>query len=371
MRRNNVMSIIFPNTHEESIPELTAKRTMGSLPFGAEYRLIDFPLSNMVNAGIRKIGVVTKQNYQSLMDHLGSGKAWGLSRKRDGLFILPPFGNSHMEFNSRIETLTAISGFLTSSKEDYILLTDCDVVCNIDYNKLIDSHIQKGADMTIVYKQGEFPQNFGEALIIEMNTRKKVTSVVVDPNASCVCNFGLNMIFMKRELLLQLLLECRNKNQTDFKRHLIQNNFNKYKVFGYEFTGPICVITSREKYFEANMKLTDPEFCKHFFNVKYPIYTKVRDDMPTKYGPSSSVSNSIIAEGCQIEGCIENSVLFRGVKIGENSHISNCIIMQDTIIEKNCELNYTICDKDVIIHAENKMTGCRTYPIYIRKSSVI
>lgn len=369
MRCNKVMGIIFANTHEEVIPGLTAKRTMGSLPYGARYRLIDFPISNMVHAGIRKIGVTTKQNYHSLMDHLGSGKPWGLSRKRDGLFILPPFGSSNMQFSSRIETLSAISNFINAAKEDYILLSDCDVVCNIDYSDFIESHINKNADATLVYAYDVYPQNFGNALVINLDSEECITKVNINSSTDQKCNFSLNMMLFKRKLLLDLLKECIDNNQTDFKSHIIKKNFKKYNFFGYKFNGTKTIITSRKKYFEANMKLINSDFRKELFSR--PIYTKVYDDAPTKYGSHSDIKNSIIAEGCIIDGQVENSILFRGVHIGKHTHISNCIIMQDTYIQDNCQLSYIICDKDVIISSQNKLNGCKTYPMYIKKLSVI
>lgn len=371
MRGNNVIGIIFSNMSEELITELTDNRTMGSVPFGCRYRLIDFPLSNMVNSGINKVGVITKRNYQSLMDHLGSGKSWDLSKRRNGLFILPPFGNGNAEFTNRIETLYAIRGFLNNSQEEYILISDCDVVCNINYQSVIRSHIKRNADITIIYKRGKIPPKISEPIVLSLNTDGKVNQVYIDPKIDSDCSYGINMILMKRQLLVQLVAECVSKNEVNFKRDFIQNNMSRYKVYGYEFKDFVKVITSMNSYFEANMALMSKAVRDQLFFNDRPIYTKVRDDMTAKYGQYAVVRNSLVANGCEIDGEVENSILFRGVKIAKGAKISNCVIMQDTIIGKGCNLNYVICDKDVIIKEERTLMGFKSYPVYISKASMV
>ena len=154
---NNVLGILFANVHDERVRELTEHRTLASVPVGGRYRLIDFPLSNMVNAGINKVGVITGNNYQSLMDHLGSGKSWDLSRKREGLYILPPFGADGTQLPNRIGSLASVTRFLRNSKEEYVLISDCDFLCNIDYSAVFAAHIEKKADITMIYKYGKVP----------------------------------------------------------------------------------------------------------------------------------------------------------------------------------------------------------------------
>lgn len=371
MRGNDVLGIIFSNIHEERLREITDKRTMGSVPFGSRYRLIDFPLSNMVNSGINKVGVVTKQNYQSLMDHLGSGKAWDLSRKRDGLFIFPPFGNSRLEFNNRIETLSAISGFLTNSKEEYVLLSDCDVICNINYQNVIDQHVKNNADITIIYKHGKIPEDYQEVCVLSMSDSGRVEELYLNPKIDGKCNFGINMILINRELLINLIDQCISKNETNFKRDLIQKSVAEYKVYGYEFGRYSWVISSMNSFFEANMDLTKTDVRSELFNDNKPIYTKVRDDMPGKYGLTANVKNSVVADGCIIDGKVKNCVIFRGVKIEKGVKLENCIVMQDTVISEGCDLKYVICDKDVKIKSGRILMGFKSYPIYISKASVV
>ncbi len=371
MRGNNVMGIIFSNMHEELIRELTDNRTMGSVPFGGRYRLIDFTLSNMVNSGINRVGVITKRNYQSLMDHLGSGKPWDLSRRRDGLFILPPFGSSSGEFTNRIETLYAIGEFIKRSKEEYVLISDCDVVCNIDYQKVISNHIKNAADITIIYRRGKIPPKVDEPIVLSLDNENHIKDVYVKPKIDGECSYGINMFLLKRELLLKLIAECMSRNEVNFNRDLIQNNVKNYNMIGYEFEGFARVITSINSYFEANMSLRVQDVRDQLFDVDNPIYTKVRDDMSTKYGLEAEAKNSLIANGCIIEGKVENSVIFRGVKIGKGARVSNCVLMQDTVIGENCNISYVISDKDVIIKEDRTLMGFQSYPVYISKASMV
>ena len=371
MRGNNVMGIIFSNMHEELIRELTDNRTMGSVPFGGRYRLIDFTLSNMVNSGINRVGVITKRNYQSLMDHLGSGKSWDLSRRRDGLFILPPFGSSNGEFTNRIETLSAIREFIKRAKEEYVLISDCDVVCNIDYQKVISSHIKNDADITIIYKRGKLPSKVNKPIVLSLDSDNHIKDIYIKPKMESECSYSINMFLMERTLLLKLVSECISRNARSFNRDIIQSNVKKYRMYGYEFEGFAKVITSINSYFEANMSIRSKEIRDHLFNNNRPIYTKIRDDMVTRYGLGAEVKDSIIANGCVIEGKVENSIIFRGVKIGRGAKVSNCVLMQDTIIGENCNINYVISDKDVIIKEDRTLMGFQSYPVYISKASMV
>ncbi|MGN0469849.1 MAG: glucose-1-phosphate adenylyltransferase subunit GlgD [Acutalibacteraceae bacterium] len=370
MRGNNIMGIIFSNLHEDLINELTERRTMGSVPFGGRYRLIDFPLSNMVNSGINKIGVLTKSNYQSLIDHLGTGKAWDLSRKRDGLFILPPFFNTS-EYSNRVTTLNSIMPFLKNSTEEYVAISDCDTICNIDYQKICSKHLENNADITLVYKRDTIPAKLHDPAVLSFDSKGRVIDVLINPSLTGSYSFYMNIMLIKRELLMELVNKCISKNTLNFKRDIIQAEYKNLNIYGYEFDGFSPCITSMSDYFNANMALMNSDVRKDLFNSDRPVYTKVRDDMPTKYGLGSKVTNSLIANGCNIEGEVENCVLFKGVHIGKGTKVSNCVIMQDTKIGANSNLNYVIVDKDVVIKDERTLMGFLSYPVYISKESTV
>lgn len=372
MKGNNVLGLVFANMHDGCVSELTDKRTMASVPFGGKYRLIDFTLSNMVNSGLNGVGVIVKENFFSLMDHVSSGKAWDLSRKRGGLKMLPPFVQGNYSNDTLIENLYSVRGFIDSCREEYVLLSSCNCVTNVDFTELFDQHSRTDADFTLMYVSSELPtDNCTEPIVLELDTDNRITEVLLAPDISGKCNMVCGAILTKRELLLELVSDCISKNKLNYKRHVIQSNLEKYKFYGYEHKGYYSIISSMNTYFSSNMGLMNPEVRKDLFRIDRPIYTKVRDDMPSRYGLGANVKNSLISQGCLIEGNVENCVISKGVHIGRGTTVSNCVIMQDTKIGKNANLNYVICDKDVVIKDERVLCGYDSYPIYIQKQSKI
>ena len=371
MTGKNIVGIIFSNAYDECISELTGIRTMGSVPFACRYRLIDFALSNMVNSGIEKVGVLTKSNYQSLMDHVGTGKPWDLSRKNDGLFILPPFSTNETGGNrDKLASLKGIAGFIGRSDEEYVLLSDCNVVHNLDIEALMDYHTAKNADMTIVYKNGKTPA-LKDVIVLDMNDNGKAEKVTISPVTEENVNFSLNVILMKKALLERLIHEAISLNYKDFETDLIQGNVDKLNIYGFEEKGYSAVIESLQSYYNINMELLNPDNCDDLFNSDRPVYTKVRDDMPAIYGLGSGVKNSLVADGCIIEGTVENSILFRGVRVEKGAVVKNSIIMQDGFVAQNATLNCVVVDKSVVITPNKTLSGAENYPVYIGKEIVI
>ena len=371
MRGNNVLGLIFSNMHEEQLHDLTENRTMGSVPYGGRYCFIDFPLSNMVNSGISKVGVITKRNFQSLMDHLGSGKSWNLSRKREGLFILPPFGSETSNPNDRIGLLESALPFLQNSKEEFVLITDSNIICNIDYGDVLAQHAATKADITLVSRRGKIPAGMASPGVYTADGDGRVTDMLINPRDQGECCFGLNMVLIRRELLIRLVSDCVSRNMCNFKRDLLQRNISNYKVYLYEFRGVAQIVCSEIAYFESNLSLMLPEVRGQLFNPSRPIYTKVHDDMPARYGLGASVSNSLISDGCVIEGEVNNCVLSRGVHVGRNTKLENCILLQDTSVSDGCRLSYVIADKNVLIKNERSLLGFESYPVYISKGSIV
>ncbi len=370
MGSNRILGLIFANTFEGSVPELTSSRTMGSVPFGGKYRLIDFPLSNMSNSGINNVGIITKSNFMSLMDHLGTGNAWDLAKRRSGLTILPPYHGHN--FSSIIETLYNLHGFIEHGSEEYVLVDNAGCVSNFNYRKVLEFHEQKGADITFIYTRRSRNceiQTEGSMLDIEESGR---VSRVLLPTTQCNENtFASGAFLIKKDLLMDTIRNLIAENKTDFTRDFLQPNLGKLKIYAYENTGYCAIITSMRDYYKASMELMDKDVRAELFNPKHPIYTKVRDDMPSKYGLESSVKGSLIAQGCTIDGTVENSIISKGVRIGKGAHIKNCIIMQDTIIGENADLSHIIIDKDVTVGDGKTIIGCESYPMYIAKRSVI
>lgn len=370
----NVLGLIFASLHDSTVVELTKQRTMGSIMFGGRYRLIDFPLSNMVNAGITEVGVITKSNYGSLLDHLGTGREWDLARKKGGLHLLPPFSQNTGDgvYRGRLEALNNVWNYVEHSKCEYVVLADCDYVCSIDFEDVIEKHIETGADITAVYGKFRYTEESGSCVdVLEMDENGRIQTVLIDPKISGDCNICLDMYVMRKDFLSKLVRDAASRNQYSLIRDCLQARVKEFNFMGYEFQGYFSRIDSVKSYYEANMALLDSENRNALFQPNAPIYTKIGDNAPVKYGLESKVGNSLIADGCVIEGTVENSILFRGVKVGKGSIVKDCVLMQGTTIGENCSLTAVITDKNVEATEGRVLTGSESYPLYIGKNAKI
>ena len=368
----NVLGLVFANMHDTTLGDMTKNRTMGSVMFGGRYRLIDFPLSNMVNSGISEVGVITKSNYQSLLDHLGSAREWDLARKKGGLYILPPFGNVESTlYRGRIEALYGAMSFIKHSRAKYVILSDCDVVTNIDYKPIVAAHIESGADITAVAHTGVYSSDdIKTSTVFNVDADKNVTSVLINPDISGTCTTSLNVFVMSMDFLIETVNDAMARGNVSFERNILQEKCRELKIKIYEYDNYFSKLNSPESYFKSNMALLEPENARKLFVPKRSIYTKVSDNAPVKYDLDSKVSNSLIADGCIIEGEVENSVLFRGVKVGKGAKVKNCILMQGTVGD-NAELNYLITDKNVSICENHILTSSPQYPMYVGKGASV
>lgn len=369
----NVLGLVFANMHDTTLGDMTKNRTMGSVMFGGRYRLIDFPLSNMVNSGISEVGVITKSNYQSLLDHLGSAREWDLARKKGGLYILPPFGNVESTlYRGRIEALYGAMSFIKHSRAKYVILSDCDVVTNIDYKPIVAAHIESGADITAVAHTGVYSSDdIKTSTVFNVDADKNVTSVLINPDISGTCTTSLNVFVMSMDFLIETVNDAMARGNVSFERNILQEKCRELKIKIYEYDNYFSKLNSPESYFKSNMALLEPENARKLFVPKRSIYTKVSDNAPVKYDLDSKVSNSLIADGCIIEGEVENSVLFRGVKVGKGAKVNNCILMQGTVVGDNAELNYLITDKNVSICENHILTSSPQYPMYVGKGASV
>ena len=366
----SALGIIFSHIHDDNIPELSRNRTMASVPFGGRYRLVDFALSNLVNSGVTKVGIITKNNYQSLLDHLGSGKDWDLARKDGGIILLPPYHESkENSYDTRLEALKGVTGFLSKCTDDYVILLDCDGVYRLDFTQVIAYHEAKQADITMIYHNAPVVKTpYFMSLTLDENER--VTDLAVNPKIKGNANIYLNMMVINRQLLLNLILDSITHNYTSFGRDVLPRSLRSMNIVGYNFEGFHCAMTSMQAYYENNMKLLDKNVRKELFGER-DIYTKVRDSAPSKYGNDAIVKNSLVSDGCVIEGVVINSVLARGVKVGKGTVIKDSIIMQDGVIGENCNLTCLIADKNVVIRDNRTLAGCDVQPYFIAKGSMI
>jgi glucose-1-phosphate adenylyltransferase len=371
----NVLGIIFANIHEEALETITAMRTMGSVPFCSRYRLIDFPLSSMVESGITKIGVITNANFNSLMDHVGTGKPWDLSRKTDGLFILPPYSiNSVSMWGNRIDAIYGNMGFLEhSSNQEYVLMSDCYNVLGLDCDKLFEAHENNKADITIVGVKGKKPKNLNSLLVFnDVLSDGRIKDAVVDPDVEGDIFYSTNIILMKKHLLETLVSNAHSKNEVSFQKNVLLKCIKANKVFAYDATEEfVGTIDSVQSYFDVSMSLLNKDMKNKLFKPNRCIYTKERDDMPALYGRDAKIKNSLIADGCEIKGTVENCILFKGVKVDEGAVVKNSILMQDTTIGQNTKINYIIADKNVNVKSGVELSGAENFPVSLSKDTRI
>lgn len=374
----NTLGIIFPNSYDTFVPDLVNVRLMGSIPFASRYRMIDFMLSSMSNCGIDTVAAIVNNNYQSVIDHLGSGRSWDLVRKNGGLKIFPPYADkSSKPYRGRAGALANILGFLNDQKKKYVILADCHIAANFDFNKLVNSHIESGADITMVYREQEIPEGFrkvrddskGYYYTLGLDD-DKVTKIYINSKEEGIQNFSLNIIVLERELLIDLITEASLLGKEWLERDVLIPQLNKLNVRGYKYDGYVACISNIKTYFDENMKLLDDYNLNALFSPS-PIYTKVRDDTPTRYVEGATVRNVMVADGCLIEGEVENSILSRGVKIAKGAKVKNCILMQDTVVEAGADIEYLIADKNVVVTAGKEMKGTDTYPVYIAKFHIV
>lgn len=374
----NALGIIFPNSYDSLVPELVAERLMASIPFAGRYRMVDFVLSSMVNAGIDNISVIVRKNYHSLMDHLGSGREWDLTRKNGGLNIVPPFAEKTVKvYNGRVEALASILDFLKDQKEKYVIMSEANLAANFDFKAMLNAHIESGADVTLAYAQEEIP----EGLIKPFDVNKdlyytldiedgRVREIQINPEEPGIQNLSLNIYIIERELLISQISAAFVRGYVYFERDILAPQLDKLNVRGYKFGGYIARISSIKSYFDENMKLLDEENLDALFGGNH-IYTKIRDDNPTRYIKGAKAKNIMAADGCIIEGEVENSVLFRGVRVGKGAKVKNCVLMQDTVIEPGVNVEYIISDKNVTITVDKEIKGTDSFPVYVAKYQVV
>ena len=372
----NVMGIIYTNKDDLSLRELTNQRSVAALPLAGRYRVVDFILSSMANSGIRNVGVIMQRNYRSLMDHLGSGKEWDLHTRNNGLFLLPPFVTQETggEYLGVLDALRANFDYLRRSKQRLALLTNSNMVFNMNFEPMIRQHEQTDADITLLYTKVRRDMELSSAgkhthAFLNVEKGGRISDMEVNPNAANYDTMYMNVLLIKRTLLMHLVDGAAAHGEHDINRELIQPAIKSgsLKVYGYEFEGYYRRIETIKSYFRCNMDLLDYNVRQELFK-KSPVYTKTRDDVPAVYRDGNSVKNSLVADGCVIEGNVENCVLFRGVHIGRNASVKNAIIMQDSEIEDSVELENVILDKNVTVRAHGRLIGQVQYPIVIGKN---
>jgi len=377
----DVMGLIYTSKNETTMRELTVSRAVAALPVAGRYRMIDFTLSNMVNSGIRNVGVIMQRNYHSLMDHLGSGKEWDLHTRQNGLFILPPFSTRESigPEGGILETLRSNMNYLRRSRQELVVLVNSHTAMNTTFNDLVEFHLDKQADITLVYaKKADDAVEKSHSLtrrhvFMDVNADGLITELEVGANKPKTNNFYMDILVIRRELLIQLVDDAFAQSYHDINRDLLQRYVanQELRVCGYEYKGYNRRVETINSFFELNMDLLQAGPRRELFNPETPVFTKIRDEVPARYMPGSKVTNSLVADGCIIEGTVENCVLFRGVHIGPGAVVKNSILMQEDDIEEGVELENVILDKKVTVKRNERLIAPSSYPIVIGKNRTI
>ncbi len=373
---DNVLGIIFSYSDRAAMRELTKVRTLASLPVAGKYRIIDFLLSSFVNSGIYDISVITNSNYHSLLDHLGSGKDWDLTRKIGGMRILSPFSRSdhtNGEYKGMLDALYRNLYSIKKSHAEYVIMTGSSIVCNLDYQELIDAHIQSGADLTALYTKSmnggkTVPRGVG---VIKINKDGRIYDLYINEDDVRLqdVNWCLDVFVMKKSLLETLVADAVSVGLTDFYMDVIKRLAATLKMQGLETTQQFFEISNVKGYMQANMNFLKKSYREKAFEK--PVFTKVKDSVPTLYREGSYVRNSLVADGCKIEGTVENSILSRGVRVEAGAVVRHSIIMQNTDIQSGARVEHVISDKDVIVREGREVIGHEKYPLLIEKSTIV
>lgn len=369
----DMMGIIFSNIYDNNMGELTRERTSASIPYGGRYRQIDFILSNMANSGIRDIGIITKYNYQSLMDHLGNCDEWDL-KLGEGVRFLPPYATGHTgAYRGKLEALQTALPILERNDSEYVILADTTVLCAINFLEVLDEHIKSGCDLTIVAKHGHCDGHKPQQLALKLDENGGVSDLALGYCAPEEYLTGMSMFLMERRKLIAIIRDLVPHGKYHLERDFILQHYldGRLKVNVYPFHNVALFNESVQEYYNNSMALLQEDVRHSLFRSEVPIYTKVRDAVPTLFGEHGEAPNCVIADGCHIYGSADSCVIFREVDIEEGAEVRDSIIMQGARIGAHARLRYVILDKNVTIKPGTKLLGSPDHPLVINKGAVI
>lgn len=371
----NTMGLILTGWKKPGLKDLSYNRSVSAIPFGGKYRAIDFILSNMVNSGIKNVGVLTQYSFRSLMDHLGSGKEWDLDRRYDGLFIFPPTMTDEESgwYRGSADAMYHNLTFLRRSNEEYVVIAQGNGIFRMQMGDMLQYHIDKDADITLAYRKmyDYSSEELSSLGIIRIDGDNRIIDLQEKPLNPQSDLASIGVYLLRRKLLISLIEECIAHGNYDFVRDIMIRKLDELKIYGYEFTGYWRNIYSVRNYYRCSMEVLDPAVREELFVRNGKIYTKVKDEAPAKYNEEAEVTNSIVADGCFIEGTVENSVLFRGVTVSRGAVVRNSIIMQGSVIEPDAIVEYAILDKNVVLTRGKYLKGDADYPVVVSKNSKV
>lgn len=371
----DAFGLIYTGDNNPLLRDLTLSRAVAAMPFGGRYRCIDFILSNLVNSGVTSVGLITQKNYHSLMDHLGAGKEWDLHRKREGLFLLPPFMTKENTglYRGSVDALRSCLGYVRRCPQSHVILTGSHTVFNTTFNGMLEQHLETGADITLMYNESPCLEadDQNKELRFFLRDDGRVADMECNPFRTTAPFQSCDVLIMDKGLLEYLVEEAYAHSEYDFVRDVLVKKCDRLKIFGYRYDGYVARLNSVKSFYESNMALLDPAVRSDLFHPGHPIYTKVKDEVSARYGADARVCNAMLADGCVIQGSVENSILFRGVSVGKGSSVKNSIVMQGANIGENCTLDHVILDKGVTIKNGRTLIGYDSFPIILKKNITV
>lgn len=368
---NNILGIINLNEKEDKIHELTYNRPIASIPFAGRYRIIDFALSNMVNSKIDKVFMFTRNKYRSLVDHIEHGRPWDLDRKNEGLFMFNPLINYYSNVRrGDMDIIRDYLDYIFYTKEEYIIICPSNMICTINFRDVLKKHIEKKADITVVYKNiKESDEMFEDCDSIAIDEDGMAIDLIRKKKQHN--NVFMETFLMKRKLFIDILNKKILGVDHDLFKDTVFELKNNKNIYAYEYKGYLVCINSIKEYFGRSLDLLSEDTMDNLFHQTWPIFTKVKDEPPTIYQKNAVVENCILAGGCCIEGEVYDSVIFRRVNIHDTASVKSCILMQNTTVEQGAVLEYAILDKNSRVSKNMVLKGTRVNPIVIEKGQII
>ena len=368
----NYHGIIFAYQTAPALRELVQSRSSASLPFCGRYRLIDFPLSSLRNAGILDVGVIMQRNYQSLLDHIGSGKAWDMSRKTGGLRMLPPFGLPEYHtgnYVGTVEALNAVSTYIRDIDQKHVVLMLGNMAANIDLDAAIEKHESSDADITAICGD-HTPMGTHHRFVVGPDGYVRQLALYRSGDGEGLP--GLEAYIIHRDTLLDLMDRCKAMNLFAFHQdalNLFLSAGGKMDVYVHH--GYATAIRTVEEYYRANEDMLDPVKRRQLFPADRPVRTKTHEDVSTYYGESAVCRNSLVADNCVIEGEVEDCIIFSGARIAKGAKLKGCIIMRGCNVEEGVRLSYVIADKATAFSEGVELTGNPKLPTVVPKFTKI
>lgn len=370
------MGIINLNKKGDNLKELSDSRVLGSIPIGGRYRIIDFALSNMVNAGMKNIGIFSDQKYRSLTDHLGNGSHWDLSAKNDGLFVFSPENTKKQICRAikkgDVHNIFSNIDYIEKSKQEYVLIAPSYMICNIDYKKSLNYHKLSGNDVTVIYKNVDnADEDFMGTTMLNINDKNQISSMGINIGRKSNADICMDMYIMKKSLLIDMIYNAVSTGEYANIEDYINESLEKINIGAYQYSGYLKCINSTKSYFEANKDLLNVDVANELFYSDRKVFTKEKNEQPTLYTETSNVKNSFVATGCVIEGEIQDSIIFRKVHIKKGVVIKNSIVMQNSTIQENVKLDNVILDKNVFISRDKELKGDIKLPLVVEKNVIL